>query len=47
MWVKVMNGPEWAIGLRAKVDGDTITFYNHMGEPHWYEASKFAYVPSV
>lgn len=41
MWVKVINGPEWAIGSIAKKVGGFLVFYNQMEEPHWYDIAAF------
>jgi hypothetical protein len=40
-WVIITSGPEWAIGKTAKWDGEYLTFYSDMDEPHWYTPDNF------
>lgn len=43
MNVQIICGPSWALGQIAKYDGEHIIFFDHMGNPHWYHASHFAW----
>jgi hypothetical protein len=45
MKVTITSGPAWAIGKQAKLIDGLLVFRNHMGEPHWYNASGFEYEP--
>lgn len=46
MWVIITSGPEWAINRLAKLTGYFLTFFDQMGEPHWYAEKDFTYRPA-
>lgn len=44
MWVKITEGPAWAIGKNAQLVDDELILWNEFGEPHWYAAEDFKWV---